>query len=252
MNAKESVVINKKSIDARTVIVVAVSLSSLSVFRQIIFVQLLVFSLTTMLFIIQTKNRVGIVKIFARLRRLIPVIISLSLLQLFFRVGGDTYFEFYFLKITQDGLFYAVSVGMRVINLVLIAGLLFDISSSDYLIAFKTWRIPYEISFLITSILRFIPDYLTLFQRYREALLLRSISLRKLSMINKIRALIVLVRAALIEALHGVTFRAISLDMKRFRLHPQRTYLYDRKLSKTDFVVQIIAVLVTAILIITI
>jgi energy-coupling factor transport system permease protein len=172
------------------------------------------------------------------------------IMQIIFRRSGDVYWQFWIIKITQGGVAYSFVVGFRLVNLILIAGLLFDVSTSEYLLAFKSWKIPYELSFLITTAIRFIPDYYSLFNKYKETFQIRRIYIGKLKFRDKINALVTILTTALITALNGVKQRAIALDMKGFRLYPTRTYLYCSNLTLTDILIQISVILLTITMII--
>lgn len=233
----------KRTVNTRTILIIAIALSSIVVIRQNIRTQLLVSVLTALLISVRSDTRSILYKVFGRLKHFWLAILIIILIQIIFRRGGNVLTEFYLLKITDVGLFYGLSVALRLINLILIAGLLFNISSSEYLLAFKAWRVPYEISFLITTVIRFIPDYYRLFIAYRETMYLRNVNIRKLSVKNKLSALVALLIPVLTANLHEVKYRAIALDLKGFRLYPKRTYLYEAKLQSLDYLIQFLTLI---------
>lgn len=228
-------------INSRTVLIITVSLSTISVIRQSLYIQGAVTIVTLMLIIMQQARQVMLLRVFGRLKHLWIAVFSILILQIVFRQGGDVYFSFYLIKITETGVFYGISVALRLINLILISGLLFNIPSSEYMLAFKAWRFPYEISFLITTVIRFIPDYYRMFLSYKESFYLRNIELKRLSLHNKLKAIIMLLLTVLADNLADVKKRAIALELRAFRLYPARTYLYSSKLKLHDYLIQIIA-----------
>ena len=229
----------KRIINTRTILILAIALSSIAVLRQNIRTQLLLSGITLILVLLQEGRKELFRKIFGRLKHLWYAIMTIVILQVIFRREGDPLISFYFLKVTDTGILYGLSVGMRLINLILVAGLLFNISSSAYMLAFKAWKVPFEISFLITTVIRFIPDYYKLFIAYRETMYLRNITLRKLSIKSKLTALISLLIPALTTNLAEVKFRAIALDLKGFRYAPHRTCLHESRLKFIDYLIQI-------------
>ncbi|MHA1717994.1 MAG: CbiQ family ECF transporter T component, partial [Promethearchaeota archaeon] len=76
------------------------------------------------------------------------------------------------------------------------------------------------------------------FQRSREALFLRGIELGKLPIIKRFKAYISLLFPVVARAISEVRYRAISLELRAFRLYPTRTYLYLQKLKWYDWIVQ--------------
>ncbi|MBW6515008.1 MAG: energy-coupling factor transporter transmembrane protein EcfT [Candidatus Cloacimonetes bacterium] len=227
-------------INVRTILLTALTLSSIAVFRQNILTQLMVAFIAILLLMLQRDRRSLFGKLIGRIRHFWFAIVAIIILQILFRQDGAVYLSIWFVKVTDVGVMYGLSVGMRLINLILIAGLLFNISSSEYMLAFKAWRIPYEISFLVTTVIRFIPDYYRLFIAYRETMYLRNINLKELSIRNKLSALVSLLIPALTTNLADVKYRAIALDLKGFRYSKQRTNLYESKLKAHDYLIQFI------------
>jgi energy-coupling factor transport system permease protein len=232
-----------KTLDTRTILIVAASLSTLSVAKQKIIVQLLITAVSLMLILIGSEKGYVFARIKKRMKHLIPAVISLTFIQILFRREGNVLLQYSVLKITDLGVSYSIIIGLRLLNLILIAGLLFDIPSSNFMLAFKSWHFPYEISFLVTTVIRFIPDYFALFNAYQESLYLRNIDLKRLSLKNKMNVLISLLLPVLINNLNDVKFRAIALDLKGFRLYPQRTSLHEKKLTLPDYFIQITTLL---------
>jgi energy-coupling factor transport system permease protein len=236
-------------INTRTVIIISVALSSIAVFRQNIGAQLFVMGSALLLLLLQNERKLLFAKLAGRFRHFWQAILIIAVIQIVFRREGDVLWSLYLFRITDAGVFFGITVAMRLINLILVAGLLFSISSADYLLAFKAWRFPYEISFLITTVIRFIPDYYRLFIAYRETIYLRNINLKKLSVKNKLSVLISMLIPVLTTNLTEVKYRAIALDLKGFRLYPHRTYLYDKKLGTADYLLQFSAVAVFVVVI---
>ncbi len=238
-------VMKKNKLEIRTILVIVICLSSIAVIRQNILTQFLVTISALILLIIRHHSLHFLVGVLLRLRKIGFAILTVMIMQIVFRRTGEVYWQYWLIKITEDGLLYGFVVGFRLINLILIAGLLFDVSTSEYLLAFKSWKIPYELSFLITTVIRFIPDYYILFNKYKETFQIRGIYIGKLKFRDKMNALVTILTTALITALNGVKQRAISLDMKGFRLHSNRTYLYSSSLTTVDVLLQISVILLS-------
>jgi energy-coupling factor transport system permease protein len=234
----------KSTLNTRTIIVIALALSSIVVIRQNITTQLGVIIMALILLVLQEERRAIFSRLTGRLKHFWIAFLAIMILQVLFRRDGDVIFQFHILKITQTGIYYGITVALRLINLILIADLLFRISSAEYMLAFKAWHIPFEISFLITTVIRFIPDYYRLFLAYRETLYLRNIEIRKLSIKNKLSVLVALLIPVLTANLADVKSRAVALDMKAFRLYPQRTYLHEARLRGQDYLIQFLSLII--------
>ena len=232
-----------EQLDVRTILVIVISLSTIAVIKQGVTTQLLISITTLILLILKSRSLSITIGLLKRLKRLWAAVVTVMAFQILFRRGGEVIFTLFLFSFTEVGVSYALSVGLRLINIALIAGLLFGISTSEYLLAFKSWRLPYEISFIITSVIRFIPDFFDLYNLYQESLYLRGISFKRLNLKQKLKGGVTLLTAALVQALNDVNSRAIALELKGFRRYPNRTYLREKALNTQDHIVQILAVL---------
>lgn len=233
---------NKSSfmlLNLRTIIVIVSAITTISVIHNNILTQvlLLMFSIFLLLVIQPSKHR--FYRLMHRMKLILKIIVTLMIFQILFRHGGETIWQFGIIKITSLGLNYGVSSSLRLMLIVLIAGLLLGIPYYDYILAFRSWKIPYEISFLVASTIHFIPIFQKQFTTSREALYLRGIEISKSPIIKRFKIYSALVFPVIARAVSEVKYRSISLELRAFRLYPERTFLYQKKLKWYDIVIQI-------------
>ena len=231
-----------KKINLRTLLIIVILISSLSVIFQNITMQTSLIILSILLIILRNPSKKSFLKTMHRLKRIGKVIVTLMLFQILFRHNGKELFSFWIIKITSGGLEYGITSSLRFFLIILIAGLLFEIPYYDYLLAFKAWKIPYEISFLVATVIYFIPLFANEFKKSVEALHLRGIQLGKIPLKNRLRAYTDLVFPVIAKAISDVQYRTISLELRGFRLNKNRTSIYKNKLSSTDLVIQIVTI----------
>jgi energy-coupling factor transport system permease protein len=171
-------------------------------------------------------------------KSLFILLISLIVVQILFRSSGAIFWHWGAIKITWDGLHYGTSASLRLIILFLSASFLLNISYRDYLMAFQSWKLPYELSFLMASVLQFLPILRRQFQQMGEALAIRSIELGRLPLAKRIVAYTELIFPILGKSISSLKFRVISLEMRGFRLSNKRTSLHRDYLKAIDYVVQ--------------
>lgn len=226
-------------LNLRTIIVIVSAITTLSVVHNTILMQvsLLLFSLFLLLIIQPSRHRFN--RLMHRMKMILRVVITLMVFQILFRHGGETIWQFGIIKITSLGVNYGVSSSLRLMLIVLIAGLLLDIPYYDYILAFRSWKIPYEISFLVASVIHFIPIFHKQFIISREALNLRGIEISKSPILKRFKIYYALVFPVIARAISEVKYRSISLELRAFRLYPERTFLYQAKLKWYDIVVQV-------------
>ncbi|HNX01611.1 MAG TPA: energy-coupling factor transporter transmembrane component T, partial [Candidatus Cloacimonadota bacterium] len=80
--------------------------------------------------------------------------------------------------------------------------------------AFQAWKIPYELSFLLASVLQFLPILRQEFRNMGEALELRGIYLSKLPLNRRFYAYREMVLPILGRAIASLKYRVISLEMR--------------------------------------
>ena len=77
-----------------------------------------------------------------------------------------------------------------------------------------------------------------------EALKLRGIDLGKMPLRKRPKVFLNIIFPVLAQAIHDIRYRTISLELRGFRLYPERTYLYDDKLKAHDLLIQIATIIV--------
>ena len=232
----------RKKINLRTLLIIVIFITSLSVIYQELAMQTALLATTIILIILTKPSKKSISKTLNRLKHLGKLIVTLLLFQSLFRHEGKELFSFWIISITSGGIEYGVISSMRFFLIIIIASLLFDMPYSDYLVAFKAWKMPYEISFMVATIIHFIPMFSSEFEKCLEALLLRGIDLNKLPIKYRLKAYTSLIFPVIAKAISDVKYRTISLELRGFRLHKTRTSIYKDKLVLQDWIIQIFTI----------
>jgi len=230
-------------LNLRTILILVVLTTSLSVIYQDLLMQIRLILFTCFLYILTGINRDKLIRTWHRLRSLGKIIITVMIFQILFRQEGSIIWQLGFLKITSAGLIYGITTSLRFFLIILIAGLLFDFPYYDYLLSFRAWKIPYEISFIVATIIHFIPIFSAQLRVSLEALSLRGISMGRRSIPTRIRIFRTLIFPVVAKAISNVKYRSISLELRGFRLHKDRTFLYRSTLTPLDIVIQISGIL---------
>jgi len=227
-------------LDLRTIIIIVSTITTLSVIYNTVINQIiLIFISLVLLFTIDpSKHRMK--RIIHRLKMILRIILTLMIFQVLFRHGGEILWQFGIVKITSLGIQYGLTSSLRIMLITIIAGLLLDVPYYDYIIAFRSWKIPYEISFLVATVIHFIPIFHKQFIISKEALNLRGIEFSSLPLKRRFKLFMEVVFPVIAKAISEVKYRSISLELRAFRLYPKRTYIYKRKLKFYEIIIQII------------
>jgi energy-coupling factor transport system permease protein len=215
------------------------TITSLSVIYNTAAMQSALIILSLLLLLSINPSRKRFLRIWHRLKLILKLVVTIMVFQILFRHEGEILWQWQFIQITSGGLAYGIAASLRFMLIIIIAGLLFEIPYYDYLLAFRAWKFPYEISFLVATVIHFIPIFNQQFLLSKEALQLRGIELSKLSLITRSKAFISLIFPVVARAVSEVRFRAISLELRGFRLYPVRTFLYQQKLKWWDWLLQL-------------
>lgn len=210
--------------------------STMSIIFQSVKIQLLLLIAAVTIFLLNSPSKHKCRRLYHRLSRLVSIILTVILFQVVFRSEGEILWSYGIVQITTVGISYGIITALRLLLIVIIAGVLFDVPYYEYLLAFKQWRIPYEISFLVATVIHLLPIFNTHFEQRREALLLRGIELRKLPLAKRPAAYLTLLFPIVANTINEVRSRAISLELRAFRISPHRSSLYSSKLYPKDYI----------------
>ncbi|HHD82912.1 MAG TPA: hypothetical protein ENK92_02280 [Bacteroidetes bacterium] len=230
--------------NTRTYLVISIIISSLSLILHNIVHLLILFGVSIVLVFVLNPTKKRFTLLWKRLRFLLILIIFLFIMQMLFRHDGNVFFHWKFITLYSEGMLIAFNVSIRLLILLLIVSLLFDIPYYNFILALHGWKFPYEICLMIASTFYFVRMFGDQLKITKEQLLFREINFRKIHLFIKFPAFSAIIFPVLAYAIHTVRYRAIALDIKGFRLYPNRTYYISQKLKWFDYIIQILAFLI--------
>jgi energy-coupling factor transport system permease protein len=235
------------SANLRTVLVVVSAITTLSLVYNAP-IPLLAMNALVLILLATAPGGARWKKLGHRLRGLGRLAIALFVAQALFRRDGVALWAWGWLRITDHGLESGIVSGLRLLLLLLSAGMLFDYPFTRWLQALRAWRLPYEFAFLVANVMHFTPLLEEQFRLSREALLLRGVDLQHLPIRQRFRAFSLLALPIVARTLWQVRYRAASLELRGFRLQPVRTDIHPERLTISDLVIQAEALVIALIL----
>lgn len=183
--------------------------------------------------------------------KLSPLLIFLLIVQsVFVREGEVLLTVGTFPLVTGSGLAQGVSVVLRVVVIIASALILAASSSRDIVLGLVQWKIPYEIAFMFSIALYFLPSFREELTNLVTAIQLRGVEFKKVPWKQKIT----LCRQLLFPVVYGAVLKAkqmaVAMEARGFRAYPQRTYLRKLQLSVTDYGLMLVFAAVTLLLIV--
>lgn len=135
----------------------------------------------------------------------------------------------------QEGFVYGLIQAFRTATL-LTAGLTLALTTHpiELLYALRKFKLPYELCFLISMSLRFLPQIMDEIRENFRAQKARGFLLKKFSLRDKIAAAAQICDTLIIRWIQGVRDMALAIDLRGFRLYPNRTFVVEKTLQKRD------------------
>jgi energy-coupling factor transport system permease protein len=161
-----------------------------------------------------------------RLSKLLPLLIFVTFMQVIFRRGGTVLFAYKCFAITSLGLGFGLAISLRFAIIISGASILSSLSFVDFRNAFALIRLPEEISFMVSYVLRFVSTLRQRFDISLSMLKLRGIDLEKQSLIKRLKIYRILALSVMVNALSHSSLQAIALELRGFRSSGKRTELY--------------------------
>lgn len=224
-------------LDPRTKLVMVICVTTLALIYNTPGPLVLLFAGTILLLVIM---RVDFSDSLGILKQFLPLLLILFLVQCIFSPGGEVLLAVGPVRLlTGKGLALGASVVLRIGVVVAAAVLLATAGSRNFILGLVQWKVPYEIAFMVSVAIRFLPIFRDELINVVTAIQLRGVELRKVPWGQKIKlygsVLFPVVYGALLKAQH----LAVAMEARGFRAYPRRTYLRRLCLAPADYVVML-------------
>src|SRR6056297_3047269 len=230
--------------DPRTKLIMVFSLSTLAVFVIDIYL-LLVVLLISIVVSNYFKENWDFLK---RTKKFITLLIGIVLIQSIFSPAGEILLSINKITIlTTGGLAKGIRVILRMLIIIISATIMKGSSPREIIQGLIQWKVHYEISFMVSLAIRFIP---ILGQEAKDAftaIQLRGIEIDKLSLTKRFKVYSYMFMPVLSGIVHRARELSTSLEARAFRAYPERTSYIKLKLSRYDFLIMSISVTFTMI-----
>lgn len=222
-------------IDPRTKLVQVLILSSLALFyNELSILSLILFAAL----LIALINNVNLVSIIVRLKKLIKTIILIALVQSLLTKTGNPLLKIGNLTLFTDyGLIKSFEFLLRLGIIIVSAAIITTSSSREIVQGLIQWGCPYEIAFMTSVAIRFLPILKDEMTDMVTAIQLRGIDLKKVKFNKKLQVYKYILGPITINALLKAKELAAAMEMRGFRAYPNRTSYMDLKMQKYDYLI---------------
>lgn len=166
------------------------------------------------------------------IRPMIGIILFTTLFQMFFTQGGQTYFQFAFLKITSYGFSQAVLIFMRFVLIIFFSTLLTltttPLSLADavesLLKPFVRFKVPaHEIGLMLSLSLRFVPTLMDDTTRIMKAQRARGVDFGEGNLIQKVKSIIPILIPLFASSFKRADALALAMEARGYQGGDGRT-----------------------------
>lgn len=235
-------------LDPRTKMVMVMCLSSLALMYNSPERLLLVLAATVALLLIFRFNPGAIA---GYLKPFLSLMLVLFIIQVIFSPGGQVLLAVGPVAlITSQGLISGASVVLRIIVVTAAAMLFTTFSSRDFVLGLVQWKVPYELAFMVSIAMRFLPLFREELVNVLTAIQLRGVELKKVPWGQKIAMYRRLIFPVVYRTMLKAEQLAIAMEARGFRAYPRRTYLRRLDFQRADYIVMPVCLVITIMLVV--
>ncbi len=222
-----------ENLDARVKLFMLLAISTSAVFFRSpkVLAAIFVFTLALML-----AGGVSAKDAFMKVRGALGLIASVFILQCLFNRSGEPLLRVWGVTvITRGGVAAAAYVALRLLTVLLSALIVLTGQRRDYLLALTQLKVPYEIAFMVTAALHFLPLLREQAQDVLSAAQMRGARIKKAPVRKRLRLYLALSAPIVAGAVRKSEQTAVAMEARAFRACPRRTSMRRLVMKKSDW-----------------
>ena len=230
--------------DPRCIFAIAACLSLYAVFTQTLRLMLVLLVLAV---ISASLLGAGLQRTYYQLKRLWQVVIIVALLQSLFSPSGDVWVQTGRVILLSSGGLEKGFVVLGRLAILIISGALFTLYETRELIqGMIRMKLPYEVAYMISAGVRFIPMMGEELRDSLIALALRGVVIDELPFRSRIKVYTYLLLPMVAGCLHNAGELAMSMEMRGFGAYPRRTSYFELIMTRRDYTLLAVTALLAA------
>lgn len=222
-------------IDPRTKLVQVLILSTLAlIYNNLWTLWLILFAAI----VIALINNVKLISILIRLKKLIKMVILIALIQSLLTNTGNPILKIGNITIFTDyGIIKSLEFILRLGIIIVSAAIITTSSSREIIQGLIQWHCPYEIAFMVSVAIRFLPIFKEEMTDMITAIQLRGIDLKKVKLNKKIQVYKYILTPITINSVIKAKELSAAMEMRGFRAYYRRTSYMVLKMQAYDYVI---------------
>lgn len=219
-------------LDPRTKLVFVLVISSLAVIYRSLYWLIGLFVSSTVLFF---AFGIGFSNLLKRLKSFIPIIIFIVFIQSVFRHDGNAVLSIgRFVLLTDVGVKEGASVALRLLILILSAGILVSTNPQHLIRGLVDWKVPYELIFMVQMGIRFLPLLREEVSDTFAAIQLRGVELVNVPLFKKMKIYSHVFLPSIANALMRTSQLTLAMELRGFGVGEKRSFYHEVSLKAAD------------------
>lgn len=222
-------------IDPRPKLVIVLLLSTLALIYNTVSMLFIVLFISFLISLLVKSNALDVL---FKLRKLIISMFFIAVVQsLFIKTGEPIVKLDHFVIITDYGIISALQFVLRISIIVVSAAILTTSTSREIVQGLVQWRCPYEIAFMVSIAIRFLPILKEEMTDMVIAIQLRGIELNKVKLSKKIKIYKYILLPIVTNSILKAKELSSAMEMRAFRAYPTRTSYMVLKMTIVDYLI---------------
>ena len=231
-----------KSLDPRAKLVMVLVVSSLAVWSRDARILGFLFFLSLLACYWVGSDMGALLK---KLKRFVWIFFAMAVIQSIFIAGGTPLIAVGRVVLVSDvGLMRGVQIVLRFLIIVSSALVMTSSHAREIIQGLVQWRIPYELAFMVSVAIRFLPLLQEEITDMLTAIQLRGVNLKQIPVPRRLKTYSYLLMPMIASVLVKSRDLSMAMEMRAFRAYPTRTSLRLLTFRRPDYVAMSISGLV--------
>ena len=238
-------------LDPRTKLFLVLAISSLAVFVKNIYILLFVFVLSCAAV---TVTGISMWNLLKKTKRFFMIFVAIVIIQSVFTQGGQALIRVMDVTLLSDlGLTRGTQTILRFLIVISSASIMTTSKYREIIQGLVQIKIPYEIAFMVTVAIRFLPILRDEVRDIMTAIQLRGINLKQIPLMKRFKTYSYLLLPMISSVLVKSQELSVAMEMRAFRAYPKRSSFRILQFRQADYyVMALCAVLSLAIVVLTV
>lgn len=232
-----------KGIDPRTKLIIVLCISTIAIIIE----DTLDFTVILLITIGIAKSlNINLGKSLKKVKGLIYALFGIIIIQSIFLSEGETIFSLgNLIVLTTGGLTKGLQFFLRMMIVIISATIMTTSNYREIIQGLVQWKLPYDIAFMVAIGIRFLPILKDEIKESLLAIQLRGVEIHNIPIKQRINLFSYLFSPIIVGTILKAERLSMAIEMRGFRAYDSRTSYLQLEMSKLDYIIILISLIVT-------